>query len=200
MTMIVCVILGMGLPTTANYVVTATIAAPILINNFEVPVIAAHMFVFFFGILADITPPVCLAAYAGAGIAGANPMKTGVTAVKLAIAAFLIPFVFVLEPSLLLQGTIAELVPALATLVLGMMVIAAGLAGYFFGRTSALERALLLIGGVLMVYPHVVVSVAGLVLAVIAVVLRLIRRRGSRGDSPSVADREDASDGAASTG
>lgn len=200
MTMIVCVILGMGLPTTANYVVTATIAAPILINNFEVPVIAAHMFVFFFGILADITPPVCLAAYAGAGIAGANPMRTGVTAVKLAIAAFLIPFVFVLEPSLLLQGTITELIPALATLVLGMMVIAAGLAGYFFGRTSALERALLLIGGVLMVYPHVVVSVAGLVLAVIAVVLQLIRRRGSRGDSPAVAEREDASDRAASTG
>ena len=200
MTMIVCVILGMGLPTTANYVVTATIAAPILINNFEVPVIAAHMFVFFFGILADITPPVCLAAYAGAGIAGANPMRTGVTAVKLAIAAFLIPFVFVLEPSLLLQGTITELIPALATLVLGMMVIAAGLAGYFFGRTSALERALLLIGGVLMVYPHVVVSLAGLVLAVIAVVLQLIRRRGSRGDSPAVAEREDASDRAASTG
>lgn len=200
MTMIVCVILGMGLPTTANYVVTATIAAPILINNFEVPVIAAHMFVFFFGILADITPPVCLAAYAGAGIAGANPMKTGVTAVKLAIAAFLIPFVFVLEPSLLLQGTITELIPALATLVLGMMVIAAGLAGYFFGRTSALERALLLIGGVLMVYPHVVVSLAGLVLAVIAVVLQLIRRRGSRGDSPAVAEREDASDEAAATG
>ena len=199
MTMIVCVILGMGLPTTANYVVTATIAAPILINNFEVPVIAAHMFVFFFGILADITPPVCLAAYAGAGIAGANPMRTGVTAVKLAIAAFLIPFVFVVEPSLLLQGTITELIPALATLVLGMMVIAAGLAGYFFGRTSALERALLLIGGVLMVYPHVVVSLAGLVLAVIAVVLQLIRRRGSRGDSPAVAEREDASDGAAST-
>ena len=126
-------------------------------------------------------------------------MRTGVTAVKLAIAAFLIPFVFVLEPSLLLQGTITELIPALATLVLGMMVIAAGLAGYFFGRTSALERALLLIGGVLMVYPHVVVSLAGLVLAVIAVVLQLIRRRGSRGDSPAVAEREDASDGAAST-
>src|SRR5690606_1233557 len=92
LTMIVCLSRGMGLPTTATYVVTATIAAPILINNFDVPVIAAHMFVFFFGILADITPPVCLAAYAGAGIAGANPMKTGVTAVKLAVAAFLIPF------------------------------------------------------------------------------------------------------------
>ena len=198
MTMIVCVILGMGLPTTANYVVTATIAAPILINNFEVPVIAAHMFVFFFGILADITPPVCLAAYAGAGIAGANPMKTGVTAVKLAIAAFLIPFVFVLEPSLLLQGTIAELIPALATLVLGMMVIAAGLAGYFFGRTSALERALLLIGGVLMVYPQVVVSVVGMALAAAAVVMQLIARRGSRGDGASGPDRQDAAEGAAS--
>ena len=185
MTMIVCLILGMGLPTTANYVVTATIAAPILINNFDVPVIAAHMFVFFFGILADITPPVCLAAYAGAGIAGANPMKTGVTAVKLAVAAFLIPFVFVLEPSLLLQGTLLELVPALATLVLGMMAIAAGLAGYFFGRTTGPERTLLLVGGVLMVYPMVVVSVVGLVLAGVAVVLQLLRRRGSGGDGAS---------------
>ena len=185
MTMIVCLILGMGLPTTANYVVTATIAAPILINPFDVPVIAAHMFVFFFGILADITPPVCLAAYAGAGIAGANPMKTGVTAVKLAVAAFLIPFVFVLEPSLLLQGTLLELVPALATLVLGMMAIAAGLAGYFFGRTTGPERTLLLVGGVLMVYPMVVVSVVGLVLAGVAVMLQLLRRRGSGGDGAS---------------
>ena len=198
MTMIVCLILGMGLPTTANYVVTATIAAPILINNFDVPVIAAHMFVFFFGILADITPPVCLAAYAGAGIAGANPMRTGVTAVKLAIAAFLIPFVFVLEPSLLLQGTIAELILALVTLVLGMMVISAGLAGYFFGRTSVLERILLLLGGALMVYPQIVVSVVGMGLAAAAVVMQLIARRGSRGDGTPGAEREDAAEGAAS--
>jgi TRAP transporter 4TM/12TM fusion protein len=200
MTMIVCLILGMGLPTTANYVVTATIAAPILINNFDVPVIAAHMFVFFFGILADITPPVCLAAYAGAGIAGANPMKTGVTAVKLAVAAFLIPFVFVLEPSLLLQGTVAELIPALLTLILGMMVIAAGLAGYLFGPANALERTLLLIGGVLMVYPLVVVSVVGIALAGAAVVMQLLRRRGSGGeDAPAERGREEAADGSPST-
>lgn len=198
MTMIVCLILGMGLPTTANYVVTATIAAPILINNFDVPIIAAHMFVFFFGILADITPPVCLAAYAGAGIAGANPMKTGVTAVKLAIAAFLIPFVFVLEPSLLLQGTIVELVPALATLVLGMMVIAAGLAGYFFGKTTKLERTLLLVGGVLMVYPIVIVSVVGLVLAGVAVALQLIRRKSNGGDAAGPAP-SDAAEGSAAS-
>lgn len=198
MTMIVCLILGMGLPTTANYVVTATIAAPILINNFDVPVIAAHMFVFFFGILADITPPVCLAAYAGAGIAGANPMKTGVTAVKLAVAAFLIPFVFVLEPSLLLQGTIVELAPALATLVLGMMVIAAGLAGYFFGKTTKLERTLLLVGGVLMVYPIVIVSVVGLVLAGVAVALQLIRRKSNGGDAAGPAP-SDAAEGSAAS-
>src|SRR5690625_2752461 len=89
-TMIACVVLGMGLPTTANYVVTATVAAPALINGFDLAPIAVHMFVFYFGIVADITPPVCLAAYAGAGIAGANPFKSGVTAVKLAIAAFII--------------------------------------------------------------------------------------------------------------
>src|SRR5690625_6314265 len=84
----------MGLPTTANYVVTATIAAPALINGFDLAPISVHMFVFYFGIVADITPPVCLAAYAGAGIARANPFKSGVTAVKLAIAAFIVPYIF----------------------------------------------------------------------------------------------------------
>ena len=101
-TMIACIILGMGLPTTANYVVTATIAAPALINDFMVAPLAAHMFVFYFGIVADITPPVCLAAYAGAGIAKANPFKTGITAVKLAIAAFIIPYIFIYNPMLVL--------------------------------------------------------------------------------------------------
>src|SRR5690625_7043970 len=90
-TMIACLILGMGLPTTANYVVTAMVAAPALINGFDLAPIAVHMFVFYFVIVADLTPPVCLAASAGAGIAGANPFKSGVSAVKLAIAAFIIP-------------------------------------------------------------------------------------------------------------
>ena len=106
LTMVACLLLGMGLPTTANYVVTATIAAPILVQ-LGVPVVAAHFFVFYFGIIADITPPVCLAAYAGAGLAGANPMRTGVTAFKLAVPAFLVPYVFVLEPQLLLQDVTA---------------------------------------------------------------------------------------------
>src|SRR5699024_5530840 len=134
MTMLACLVLGMGLPTTANYVVTATVAAPILYNNFDVPLIAAHMFVFFFGILADITPPVCLAAYAGSGIANSNPRGGGVTAIKVALAGFLIPFVFVPERSLLLEGSIGELLPALVTRIRGMTAIAEALAGYLLGR------------------------------------------------------------------
>ncbi|WP_114854612.1 TRAP transporter permease [Brachybacterium sp. YJGR34] len=183
MTMIVCLILGMGLPTTANYVVTATVAAPILVNNFDVPMIAAHMFVFFFGILADVTPPVCLAAYAGSGIAGSNPLKTGVTALRLAIAGFLVPFVFVLEPSLLLEGTIGELIPALTTVILGMTALSAGMAGYLVGPATRAERILLAVAGVMMVYPSIPVSAAGLALAVAVVIVQLLRRRGSDSDS-----------------
>src|SRR5699024_2014959 len=121
-TMIACIILGMGLPTTANYVVTATVAAPALINEFGIAPIAAHMFVFYFGIVADITPPVCLAAYAGAGIARANPFKSGVTAVKLAIAAFIIPYIIVYNPILVLVDvTPVNLVLAIITAVIGMI-------------------------------------------------------------------------------
>ncbi|QNN81929.1 TRAP transporter permease [Brachybacterium sp. Z12] len=187
MTMIVCLILGMGLPTTANYVVTATVAAPILINNFDVPVIAAHMFVFFFGILADVTPPVCLAAYAGSGIAGSNPMKTGVTALRLAIAGFLIPFVFVLEPALLLEGPVGDLIPALVTVILGMVAIASGLAGYLFGDATRLERAVLIVGGVLMVYPSIIISIVGIALALLVVALQLARRSRDRSDEGNMA-------------
>ncbi len=182
-TMVACLILGMGLPTTANYVVTATVAAPILFNNFDVPLISAHMFVFFFGILADVTPPVCLAAYAGAGIAGANPLQTGVTALKLAIAGFVIPYVFVLEPALLLQGSTSELLVPLGTAIVGMVAIAAGLAGHLLLRAATLERGLLIAGGFLLVYPEIVVSLLGVVMVAAAVVLQLTRgRRPSGGD------------------
>lgn len=176
MVMIACLVLGMGLPTTANYVVTATIAAPILYNNFDVPLIAAHMFVFFFGILADITPPVCLAAYAGAGIAAANPMRAGVTALRIAIAGFLIPYVFILEPALLLQGTVSEMLIALVTLILGMVGVSAGLAGYFFGSANVVERLLLVAGGIALVYPNLWVSAVGLGALVIIAAEQKLRK------------------------
>ncbi|UOR14048.1 TRAP transporter permease [Halobacillus amylolyticus] len=179
-TMIACIILGMGLPTTANYVVTATMAAPALLA-FDVPVIAVHMFVFYFGIVADITPPVCLAAYAGAGIAGANPMKAGVTAVKLAIAAFIIPYVFVSQPILLLQGdaNFVNVSIAVVTALLGMASISAAMIGYFVSKVNWLERIFLFAGGLLLVYPEYVISLAGLAVFAVVTALQFIRNNKS---------------------
>ncbi|SHF90167.1 TRAP transporter permease [Ornithinibacillus halophilus] len=164
-TMIACIILGMGLPTTANYVVTATIAAPVLINEFAVAPIAAHMFVFYFGIVADITPPVCLAAYAGAGIARANPFKSGVTAVKLAIAAFIIPYIFIYNPILVLVDVTAfKLIISLATAIIGMMAISSALIGFFIRHSKSWERLVMFGGGILMIWPEVLTSAIGIVL------------------------------------
>lgn len=164
-TMIACLILGMGLPTTANYVVTATIAAPALINGFDLAPIAVHMFVFYFGIVADITPPVCLAAYAGAGIARANPFKSGVTAVKLAIAAFIIPYIFVYNPILVLVDVTAlNLILGVGTAVLGMIGVSSSMIGYFARQARVWERIVLFIGGLFLIVPNIISSVIGLVL------------------------------------
>src|SRR5699024_99051 len=162
-TMIACIILGMGLPTTANYVVTATVAAPALINEFGIAPIAAHMFVFYFGIVADITPPVCLAAYAGAGIARANPFKSGVTAVKLAIAAFIIPYIIVYNPILVLVDvTPVKLVTAVLTSLIGMIAVSSSMVGFFVRNAKAWERILLFVGGLLMIDPGFQSNMIGL--------------------------------------
>ena len=183
MVMIACIVLGMGLPTTANYVVTATVAAPILYNHFDVPLIAAHMFVFFFGILADVTPPVCLAAFAGAGIANANPMRAGVSATRIAIAGFLIPYAFILEPALLLEGTATELFLALSTVILGMIGVSSGLAGYLIARGTAVDRILLVTGGVMLIYPDLAVSGTGLGIVAVGVAIQaVLRSRGRAAD------------------
>lgn len=169
-TMIASIILGMGLPTTANYVVTASMAAPAILQAFpDIPIIAVHMFVFYFGIVADITPPVSLAAYAGAGIAGANPMKAGINAFKMAIAAFIIPYAFVTNPVLLLQNnaTFMNVAPALITALLGMAAISAAMMGYFIKPTKILDRMVLLAGGLMLVYPELLVSIIGLLLMIV---------------------------------
>lgn len=163
LTMLACLVLGMGLPTTANYVVTATIAAPVLINEFGVAAIAAHMFVFYFGIAADITPPVCLAAYAGAGIARANPFKSGVTAVKLAIAAYLIPYIFIYNPILVMVDvTPANLTIAIVTALIGMMAISSSVIGYFVRNSNIIERLIMFVGGLLLIIPDILMSSVGL--------------------------------------
>lgn len=180
-TMIACIILGMGLPTTANYVVTATMAAPALLA-FDVPVIAVHMFVFYFGIVADITPPVCLAAYAGAGIAKANPMKAGVTAVKLAIAAFIIPYMFVSQPILLLQGDANALNVSIAviTAMLGMMALSSSLIGYYVNTLNWIERIVLIIGGLLLVYPDIKFSLVGLVVFGVITTMQFLQGKSDK--------------------
>ena len=143
-TMVACTILGTGLPTTATYIVLATMAAPAL-TQLGVPILAAHLFVLYFGVVADLTPPAALAAYAGAGISGSNPLKTGLTAVKLAIAGFVVPFVFAYSPSLLLIDTTAvQVILITGSSILGVFSLAAAVLGYLNRKTSNIERLILL--------------------------------------------------------
>ena len=176
LTMIACIICGMGVPTTANYILMATITAPIVVEM-GIPVLAAHMFVFFFGIVADITPPVALAAYAGSAIAHSNPLKTGVQATKLAIAAFIIPYVFALSPEILWIDTNAfEVVRIVITSVIGMVGISAGLEGYFLLTAKVWERLIFVAAGILLVIPSLATDIIGLVLIIVGIVLQLIRK------------------------
>lgn len=164
LTMLTSLILGMGVPTTANYVITSTIAAPALLL-LNVPMLAAHLFVFYFGIIADVTPPVALAAFAGAGIAKANPMKTGLNAFKLAIAAFLVPYVFVYNPAMLLiDVTAGPMILMIITSIIGIVGVAAAVGGFFITDQSWFERIIFFIGGLLMVIPGLKTDLMGLAL------------------------------------
>ncbi len=174
-TMLTAIVLGMGVPTTANYVITSTIAAPALIQ-LGVPILAAHMFVFYFGIIADVTPPVALAAYAGSGISGGNALRTGVNASKLAIAAFIIPYMFVLSPELLLtEGITGELLLTFLTALIGMIALSSSLIGYLKASMIFPERLILFAGGIMMIKPGLVTDIAGI--AIFATVLFLQIRR-----------------------
>ncbi len=176
LTMICCIVLGMGVPTTANYLIMATITAPILIDM-GIPKLAAHMFVFYFGIVADITPPVALAAYAGSAIAGSNPLKTGVTATRLAIAAFVIPYIFAFNPKMLfIEASALDVVLIILTSCIGIFALAAALEGYMFRRLKFYESLPLVVGGLLMIYPGHVTDLIGLVIVAAIVVVQMIER------------------------
>ena len=177
-TMITAIILGMGVPTTANYVITSTIAAPALLQ-LGIPMLAAHMFVFYFGIIADVTPPVALAAYAGAGISGGNALKTGVNASKLAIAAFIIPYMFVLSPELLLMGDLdIDLLLSIVTALIGMIALSSSLIGYLADNMKFFERLILFAGGLMMIKPGIETDLIG-ILIFIAILILQIRRQKS---------------------
>lgn len=164
LTMLCCIVLGMGVPTTANYCIMAATTAPILIRM-GVPALAAHFFVFYFGIVADITPPVALAAYAGSAIAKSNPMKTAFNASRLAIAVFIVPYVFCFSPALLLIDTNAlQVAQIAATSLIGIFGVSAALEGYVFCDMNALIRIAMAAGGILLIDPKPLTDLIGIIL------------------------------------
>ncbi len=177
LTMLCCIVLGMGVPTTANYCIMAATCAPILVQM-GVPMIAAHFFVFYFGIVADLTPPVALAAYAGAAIAQANPMKTAFTSTKLAIGAFIVPYVFALNPAMLfIDTTVWEVVLICITSLVGIFAVSASLEGYFIHRMTWYERIISVAGGLLLIYPGIVTDAIGLALVGIMAIIQVISKK-----------------------
>ncbi|RLL41808.1 TRAP transporter permease [Oceanobacillus piezotolerans] len=182
-TMVTSIILGMGSPTTANYIITSTIALPAILalnDQLEVaiPVLAGHMFVFYFGIVADITPPVALAAFAATGISGGEPIRTGVNATKLAVAAFIIPYMFVMQPQLLMiDTTFLEVSWILITAITGMVAIGAGLIGYWYRRINWIERIIAVIAGLLLIYPEGFSDLIGLAAFIAMVAWQFINKR-----------------------
>ena len=164
LTMLCCIVLGMGVPTTANYCIMASTCAPILIT-IGIPQVAAHFFVFYFGIVADITPPVALAAYAGSAIAKAPPMKTAFNASKLAIGAFVVPYIFALNPAMLLVNTTPlQVVMVVITSIIGIFGVAASLNGYLLRHINPLVRVVMAVGGLLMLDPRISTDAIGIVL------------------------------------
>lgn len=189
-TMIASLVLGMGLPSIPAYIITATMAAPAL-AEYGVPVLVAHMFVFYFGIFANVTPPVALAAFAGAGISGGDPMKTGFAAFKLSLAGFLVPFVFVFDPSLLLidveglamnareypLANMMDVTVVVTTTVIGIVAISAALEGYFATNLNWLFRILIGAAAISLIIPETITDIIGLAIVIVIFALNIIKSR-----------------------
>ena len=177
LTMLASMVLGMGLPSIPAYIITATMAAPAL-ATFDVPVLVAHMFVFYFGIFANITPPVALAAFAGAGIAGGDPMKTGWQSLRLALAGFIVPFMFVYNPNMLMIDVtdaavtartfplpeIWVIVSVVVTATIGVLGLSAAVEGYFKHNMAAWQRIILAIGSLMLIVPEHITDLVGVVI------------------------------------
>ena len=177
LTMLCCIVLGMGVPTTATYCIMAATCAPILVRM-GVPIVAAHFFVFYFGIVADLTPPVALAAYAGAAIAQGNPMKTALVSTKLAIGAFIVPYAFALSPAMLLiDTTVPEVILITLTALAGICGVSAGLEGYFLCPMKSWQRILSALGGLLLIYPGILTDSIGFALVAAVLVMQLLEKK-----------------------
>ena len=171
-TAITCIVLGMGLPTTAAYVIAASILAPSLIKLGLAP-LTAHLFVFYFACLSAITPPVALAAYAGAGIAKCSPMSTAVEACKLGFAGFIVPFAFCYSPAMMMQGSVLEVLSVFLSAFIGVSIISSGFQGWLFWRLNWFERIVFVAAGMLMFIPGTLTDIAGIAIAAVLLILNL---------------------------
>lgn len=161
LSMLVCILLGMGLPTTAAYVLGAAVLVPAL-STLGLDMFVAHMFVFFFSCLATITPPVCAAVFLASGIAESNWFKTGICAVLAALPAFIVPYTFAYTPALLMIGTASEILPAFGAAIIGVILLEMGVSGYIWRKINPVERVLLAVSGIMMVWPEMVSDLIGL--------------------------------------
>ena len=188
LTMLCCIVLGMGVPTTANYCIMAATCAPILMQ-LGIPQVPAHFFVFYFGIVADITPPVALAAYAGSAIAKAKPMPTAINATKLAIAAFIVPYIFAFNPVLLMEGdvTVLGVVWNTVAAMVGLFGVAAALNGNLVTKINPIFRILLVVGGLLLMIPGAVSDFAGVGLLVVIIAVQCLLGRKQKAAQESAA-------------
>lgn len=181
-TAVASLVLGMALPTTANYIVQASVAAPALVA-LGMPVLTAHMFVFYFGVFADITPPVALAAYTAAGIAKGDPMKTGAIATRCVIVGFIVPFLFVYHPGLILRGPLEDMIMMIPSTALAVIALSAFVGNYLQRGCTVWERFALLASGILLITPGWVTDLAGLVLLVLVFLWQ--RKRGNAQAAPA---------------
>jgi len=177
-TMVAGIILGMGLPTTAAYIVMASLLVPALMK-LGIPTIAAHMFAFYYAIISCITPPVALAVYAGAGLAGSNMWKTGFTAVRIGAPGFIIPFMFAYSPSLLFIGSPTMVLGSVITAVVGVVMLAGGMIGWFLRETNIMERIMLLAGSIALIKPGIYTDALGLALLILVIVSQKLRKKKS---------------------
>jgi TRAP transporter 4TM/12TM fusion protein len=169
---LLCLIVGMGVPVTASYIIVAVMIVPAA-TMLGVSQMAAHLFVFYFSAISFITPPVCMAAYVAAALAKANPLRVGFTAARLGIAGFIVPFLFIYRPAVLLVGSTMQIVVVIITASIGVMAIAAGLEGWIMRKANLLERALLVSGGIALMFPGLWTNAIGLVLIGLSLVSQL---------------------------
>lgn len=196
-TMLASMLLGMGLPSIPAYIITATMAAPAL-AHFDIPILVAHMFVFYFGLFANITPPVALASFAGAGIAGGDPMKTGFQSLKLALAGFIVPFMFVYNPAMLMLDTTDALVtskefplPSLwviasvaVTAIVGITALSAAVEGYFKSQLNPLLRIVLAAGAFMLIVPEIRTDLLGIAIVGLVIAWNMMQEKKHRLSNP----------------